>query len=100
MAWAMNAHLLGLELAKRALSWSDLGRLAALAKPTRARLRSGKPVSVGVLRRVDAVLRTTPVLEEVAGLLAVEIGNENAREADALALEEDERGVARLLSTG
>jgi hypothetical protein len=78
MAWAMNEYLLGLELAKRALSWSDLGRLAELSKPTRARLRSGKPVSAGVLRRVDAVLRTTPVLPEVAGLLADGSVNENA----------------------
>src|SRR5215472_11844898 len=78
MVWAMNEYLLGLELAKRALSWSDLGRLAQLSKPTRARLRSGKPVSVGVLRRVDAVLRTTPVLPEVAGLLTDGSMNENA----------------------
>src|SRR5262249_3947834 len=78
MAWAMNEYLLGPELAERALSWSDLGRLAQLSKPTRARLRSGKPVSAGVLRRVDAVLYTTPVLPEVAGLLADGSVNENA----------------------
>ena len=49
---------------KRALTWRDL----KLSKPTTAKLRAGAEVSAGTVKRVDAVLRTTPPLESAAEL--------------------------------
>jgi len=68
----INNRELERKLALRGKTTSDLVRARATTFDTLAKIRSGKKVSIRVLRKITAQLAMWPVLEHTADLLAAE----------------------------
>jgi hypothetical protein len=58
-------------LARHGLNAASLKRRYGFSKPTLANLAAGRPVSVGTIRRLDAIGRAEPVLAIADELLPV-----------------------------